>query len=275
MMTLIADSGSTRTDWVIADGDAVVARFTTSGLNPAVMGIDRCRALLAAELLPHIRGVALTTVAFYGAGCTPALCPAMRDCLAALLPMATITVASDLVGACRAVCGTGEGIVAILGTGSNSCLYDGQTIIARTPSLGYILWDEGSGAALGTLFLRALLRAQLPTAVAEAFTTAYALTTDELLARVYRAPQANTFLASLAPFLRQWSGEAAVYELIMTNFRNFFARHIRPYGRGDLPVHCVGGVAYHFADILSAAAAAEGFTLGTICAAPLAALPHG
>ncbi|MCD7714135.1 MAG: ATPase [Prevotella sp.] len=271
-MKIIADSGSTKTEWLVADGNKPVERFVTSGLNPLVLGIDSFRESLRNELLPRLWGYAITQVEFYGAGCTPEMEAEVSKVFTDLLGATDIIVKSDLIGACRALCKGQEGIVAILGTGSNSCLFDGEKIVSQTPSLGYILGDEGSGAALGRLFLNALYKGRLPAHIGEAFRNATGLAQSDIILRVYRQPRANTFLASFAPFLKQWCGERAVRDLIVSNFRDFFRVNIRPYRRPDLPVGCVGSIALHFSPMLREAAQREGYAVGDIVSSPLYSL---
>ncbi len=271
-MKIIADSGSTKTEWLVVDDGKPVERFATSGLNPLVLGIESFRESLSSELLPRLWGYAVTQIEFYGAGCTPEMEAAVGAVFLELLGAAEITVKSDLVGACRAMCKDREGIIAILGTGSNSCLYDGKQIVSQTPALGYILGDEGSGAALGRLFLNALYKGRLPGEIDEAFQSATGLTQSEVINRVYCRPKANTFLASLAPFLKQWSADPHIRRLITANFRDFFRVNIRPYGRRDLPVSCVGSLAWHFTPMLREAAGYEGYTIGEVVSSPVYSL---
>ncbi len=269
-MKLIADSGSTKTDWLIVGDGIVVERFSTSGLNPSIMGLERFGEVLRDELAPRVWGVDVTEVEFYGAGCTEDKVAAVRGVMAELLPSARdIVVESDMMGACRAVCGDKEGIVAILGTGSNSCLYDGRAIVMSIPSLGFILGDEGSGAALGRLFLNALLKRRVARRVEDAFAKEFALTKEDILARVYEGRDVNVFLASFAQFVRRWSIEDGVRELIVDNFRLFFANNIRQYERRNLLVYCVGSMAHYFSDCLEDAAEAEGYQLGEIVKSPI------
>ncbi len=269
-MFLLSDSGSTKTAWQITDGDRLVKQFQTSGLNPSVMGIARFSELLKAELSAEIDGLEITEVEFYGAGCTADMVPLVSEVLASLCPTAVnITVGSDLLGAARALCVGREGIAAILGTGSNSCLYDGQKIVMNTPALGFILGDEGSGAVLGRLFLNALLKNRLPKEVSQAFAEETGLKQKDIIEKVYRGEAPNRFLASLAPFIRRHADKAEIRQIVVDNFRAFFKNNILPYRRPDLPVSCLGSIAFCFRDCLEEAARAEGVTLGEIRKSPL------
>ena len=168
MVRLIVDSGSTKTDWCFAMPDGKFVRINTSGINPAVQAPDIIEGILNNELLPSLTTQAINRndvgeIYYYGAGCTPDRQPIMRNILIRTFSSSkTIEVNSDLLAAARALCLRKEGIACILGTGANSCLYDGANIIAQTPALGYILGDEGSGAVLGRNFLNGILKGWLP-----------------------------------------------------------------------------------------------------------------
>jgi N-acetylglucosamine kinase-like BadF-type ATPase len=178
----------------------------------------------------------------------------------------------DLLGAARALCGRNEGIASILGTGANSCLYDGEAILQNTPPLGYILGDEGSGAVLGKLLVNALYKGRLSNEIVADFQRQTGLDMPAVIARVYRQPMANRFLASLCPFIHDHLGDPCLKSLVIDAFRDFFRINIAPYRRRDLPVAFVGSVAWFFSEQLTEAAAAEGFCVGTVCRSPLLGL---
>ena len=268
-MKLIADSGSTKTDWVLTDGGTTMERYHTQGINPVHQAENEILAILNQELLPQLSG-SPSTVHFYGSGVRPELEPLMEHLLKTAFPSATVVEAhSDLLGAARALCGRSEGIACILGTGANSCLYDGRVMVANTPALGYILGDEGSGAVLGISFLNALYKGFMPESVAVDFQRDMKMAMADVIARVYRQPMANRFLASLSPFIKSHLDVPQVSQLVVDNFRHFFRRNIVPYNRPDLPVSFVGSIAFHYADQLTAAATAEGFSMGKILKSPI------
>ncbi|MBP3227321.1 MAG: ATPase [Bacteroidaceae bacterium] len=282
MPLLIADSGSTKTEWLLRDGAETIT-VRTGGINPALMADADVRAAIAEAvsnvLAARTHGkdsdaqLLCARVYYYGAGCTPERIPVVERALRDVLVGAEeVEVRSDLVGAARALVGRGEGIACILGTGEASCLCRDGEIMEQTPSLGYILGDEGSGAVLGRLLLGAVFKRQLPQAVCDAFHAEYALTQAEAIARIYRSPQPNRFLASFAPFLAKHREVDAVCDLLVTEFRRFFRHNIAAYSRPDLPVSFVGSVAHHFALELRAAARAEGFSVDRILQMPLPAL---
>lgn len=268
-MFLIADSGSTKTDWCVVDNGKIRQRIATQGINPFHQSDSEISRIVGEELVPQIEGT-VDSVFFYGSGCREELCPNVAQALANHFPAAVcISVANDLLGAARAVCGDKEGIACILGTGANSCLYDGRRIVANTPPLGYILGDEGSGAVLGRLFLNALYKGALSKELKEEFENETGLTMASIIGKVYREPLANRFLASLSPFIGRHTNNDGVRALVVDNFRQFFRRNVAAYNRLDLPVGFVGSIASHYRDLLAEAAVSEGFTIGDIVASPI------
>lgn len=283
-MILIADSGSTKTDWTLLDGDSVVRTCSTLGTNPVHQTDDAISAVFAVarQALDVAGNVDKLRVMFYGAGCIAEQTERMRRLLTEVLlhsapaeshdslaSRSRVAVYSDLLAACHALCGHQEGVACILGTGSNSCLYDGEQVVANTPPLGYILGDEGSGAVLGKNFLNALFKGRLPESMKWEFLDAYGLTYADVIRRVYREPMANRFLASFSPFIHDHLHVETVRQLVIDNFRAFLHRNVRPYGRPDLPVHAIGSLAYHYRVEFEAAAAQEGFSLGAIEKSPI------
>lgn len=269
-LCLTADSGSTKTDWLLQKNDKTIARCTTQGMNPFMIGQTEIEAILRNELLNDERFAAATQISFYGAGCRGEGCDTMERALRAVWPEAeSVTVGSDLLGAARALCGTGDGIACILGTGSNSGLYVGGELVKNVSPLGYILGDEGSGAVLGRRLLGDVLKQQLPQELCRAFDATYGLSADQIIQRVYREPLANRFLASFAPFLAAHREHPAIQALLADEFARFFERNILQYERPDLEVHFVGSIAYYFARELRTAAAQCGLTVGRILKAPL------
>ena len=265
---LIADSGSTKTDWAWGSN-----RIHTQGLNPFHQDEDTIRSILRNELLPNVSPAEVLTIQFYGSGVRPELEEKMQRLLQEVFPKAThIEAHGDLLGAARALCGQKEGIACILGTGSNSCLYDGQNIIKNTPPMGYVLGDEGSGAVLGIRFLNALYKNRLSDQMRVAFETYAEMSMPQIIARVYRQPMANRWLASLSAFIHQHLDDPAVNAIVEQNFIDFIRHNIAPYQRKDLPISAVGSIAYYYQEQLSRAANHEGYTLGLIMRSPLDSL---
>ena len=268
--TLIADSGSTKTDWLIGN-----ERVSTQGINPIHQDDDTILAILNDELISHLTPLTSSpqTIRFYGAGVRPEQEERIRRLLAQVFPNATsIEAKSDMLGAARALCGKEEGLACILGTGANSCLFDGERIIQNTPPLGYILGDEGSGAVMGRIFINALYKSRLYANAKEKFEQHFNLSMADVIDRVYRQPMANRWLASLCPYIREHIEEPTVENIVVQNFRLFIRHNLEPYQHPHLPINAVGSVAYFFKPQLEKAAQAEGYTIGRILRSPLDAV---
>lgn len=287
-MQLIADSGSTKTDWAIVTGASQPVVLNTQGINPVHQSREEIVRILREEFVSlmasntevqKLRSSAILTpqfplaVYFYGSGIRPEMESLMTVLLQETFPQAqTIEAHSDLLGAARALCGRNEGIACILGTGANSCLYDGKTIVKHTPALGYILGDEGSGAVLGKRFIHDLYGGILSDKIRETFEAETKLNLAEIIKRVYRQPLANRFLASLSEFISNHLDEPEVRGVVVQNLVDFLRYHISPYNRQDLPVSFVGSIAWHYQDELRESAERLGFKLGTVLKTPLAGL---
>lgn len=275
---MIVDSGSTKTDWCLVCGGTLLLRCATSGINPFHQSEEEIEGVLAGELVPQLSAAGVSVaevsgVSFYGAGCRGAgIDLVWRKLSHVFVGAATVEVCSDMMAAARAVCGTGEGIACILGTGANSCLFDGCDIVANVSPLGYVLGDEGSGAVLGKLFLNELFKGDIPSEVRDEFLKSSGETLDDIIRHVYREPQANRWLASLSPFIRSHLDCPQVNSLVVRNFCDFFRKNVDHYGRRDLPVGAVGSVAYYYREQLAAAASSCGYTLGIVVRSPLDAL---
>ncbi|MDL2245647.1 ATPase [Parabacteroides sp. OttesenSCG-928-J18] len=272
-MILIADSGSTKTEWCIMEGNKVEKQFQTAGVNPYMQTADDLFEEWSASLFPQLDRYPIHSVYYYGAGCA---FPEKRQMIAAILGRhlrAETEVFSDLMGAARALCGRLPGIACILGTGSNSCLYDGVEIVGHTPSLGYILGDEGSGAFLGKRLVGDCLKKQLPQPIINKFLDTYQLTEESVLERVYRQPFPSRYLASLSRFLLDNIEEPAIHALVKDSFRLFLERNVKPYTHAtDFPIHFLGSVAYYYQSILREATRAAGLHPGQIALSPLPGL---
>ncbi len=278
MVTLIADSGSTKTDWALLSPamygrPASVTRIASQGISPIHQSDNEIQRILSSELLPHLSVENVSCVYFYGSGVRPEKEAPMVQVLREALACAEVVEAhSDLLGSARAVCDHNCGIASILGTGANACLYDGERIAKKTTALGYIIGDEGSGAVLGKRFLHDLYSGLLSKEIKEAFEAEMRLSLPEIINRVYRQPLANRFLASLAKFVRAHLDDPGVEALVRQNFADFLRLHITPFGRRDLPLSFVGSIAHHFAAQLTEVAEADGYAVGTILQSPIEGL---
>lgn len=248
-MILIADSGATKTDWCFGTTLPNCQIVHTEGINPFHQTTDKINQILLDGLLPQLpfSPSEVTSIFFYGAGCTPEKAGKLASILKDLFPSAQTEVCSDLTGAARALCKHEPGIACILGTGANSCLYDGKNILQNVPPLGYILGDEGSGAYLGKRFLGDCIKQQLPTHLLEGLLKEYQLTLPDILEKVYRQPLANRFLASLTPYIYKCKTQPEVHHFLTACFSEFFQRNVLSYpGCHQLPVSFTGSVAWYF-----------------------------
>lgn len=272
-MILIADSGSTKTDWCIVLNDTLIKRIETKGINPFFQSEEEIRQALTASLLPQLPEGIFNSVHFYGAGCTLEKAPVLRRAIADSLPVVgNIKAHSDMLAAARGLCGHDAGIACIIGTGSNSCFYDGKEIVSNISPLGFILGDEGSGAVLGKLLVGDVLKNQLPPAIKEAFLKEFDLTAPEIIDRVYRQPFPNRFLASLSPFIARHLEEPALRALVYNSFIAFLRRNVMQYDYEHFTVHFIGSVAHCYKEILQEAAQETGVRIGKILQSPMEGL---
>ena len=239
-MIVIADSGSTKTDWCLGNTKTNSRTVRTGGINPFHQSVDEIKEVIASTLIPQLGNTTeFTTIYFYGAGCIPEKTNIVKTALAQNFPKANILVESDLLGAAHALCGKTAGIACILGTGSNSCFYDGKKITANISPLGYILGDEGSGAVLG---------------------------------KVYRQPLANRFLAGLTPFLFAHKHRPEIRNLLISCFTDFFTRNVMQYEYHDILVHFTGSIAFFFQEEVKEAALRLNVSIGKVLKSPLEGL---
>lgn len=271
-MILLADSGSTKTDWALARNGSLVKQITTEGINPFFQTEEEISRIVHERLMPALDGAMPHEVHFYGAGCAfPEKNRLVEQAITRHLPV-PVEIGSDLLGAARSLCGRRPGIACIMGTGSNSCYYDGQTIAANVSPLGYVLGDEGSGAVLGRLLVGDCLKNQLPAPLKEAFFKRFDLTPQLILERVYKQPFPNRFLASLSPFLIEHIDEPCIHRLVLNSFKSFFTRNVMQYDCRGVKVHFTGSIAYYYREVLDEAARALQIELGHIVRSPLEGL---
>jgi len=272
-MIIIADSGSSKTDWLVLLEQETLP-FHSKGLNPVVVSDTFIAEELQATFSDTNWREDITHLYFYGAGCwNEATCGKIAKQLSPLFPKAAIEVDSDLVGAVKATCGDQEGITCILGTGSNSCWYNGNQIKDQIPSLGYQLGDEGGGAYLGKQLLRHYFYRELPDALQRAFIEKHPISKQEVLQRLHHQPGGNRYLASFAPFLKEQQQHPFVIELLKNSFDEFLVRHVFKYSSyPQLPLHFIGSIAFHFQDILKEQLATHQLQMGKIVEKPVLGL---
>lgn len=260
---LVCDSGSTKADWLYANGDSEEA-VRTDGINPVRDSGESINRIVASlpDWTPEC-------IYFYGAGCIEPYSASVRKALQERFPKALVSVESDLLGAARALFGHEEGIACILGTGSNSCLYKNGQITANVPPMGYILGDEGSGAVLGRQLVSDIVKGQLSQELKDAFMEEFQLTPALIVENVYRKPAANRFLASLCPFLSKHRDYDEIQRLLASEFERFLRRNVLLYNRPDLEIRYVGSISVHFEHELRNVHAKMGLKMGDVLASPV------
>ncbi len=273
---LIVDAGSTKTDWQLIDTEMAAgeqtSRSTRSGGINAMLTSDNTIDTIFGEVYTTLLIPEIDSIYYYGAGCaTTEACDRIRLRLQQLWPLAeTVEVHSDMLGAARGLLGHKKGIACILGTGSNSCLYNGHEIINSIPSLGYILGDEGSGAALGKRLLSDIFKKQLPEEICKEFFNAYPVTKEELLNHVYRMPAPNQWLAEFVGFLDQRLLNPHLYQLVLREFTRFVKRNVSVYPSAHtFPIAFTGSIAWKFEKILREAASQLGYSIKAIDQHPI------
>lgn len=273
-MLLIADSGSTKADWAWVAKDGENTFVHTQGFNPVVHPSEQLHGeveKLTNDLLPGLRP---SEIYYYGAGCwdhTRKL--VIRETLQKAYPDAKVMVMHDLLGAARAACGTEAGIACILGTGSNTCLYDGEDVIDNVTNLGFMLGDEGSGSHLGKAFLRAYFYRELDDSLNDAFEEWTSMDKSQILDKVYGTALPNTYLAGFTRFMGEHKSHPLVQRIIFDSFAEFLDRHVRKYqGHLRIPVNFIGSIAFHFQDILLAALHERDLRVGRFIHKPIESL---
>ncbi len=252
-MILIADGGSTKADWIAIDKQKnEVFRVRTLGLNPAVVPQDELsnRITNMFQLINVKEDV--EEIHFYGAGCgTPKPVAILKEVMQAIFINAKIFIAEDTLAAVYAASGTEPALVCILGTGSNSCYFDGKNMEMKTPSLGYTLMDEASGNYFGKQLIRDFYYEKMPKRIAEKFTEQFNVDADFIKYNLYRQPNPNMYLATFAKFMFEFKEDKYIKKIIKKGFQEFFKYRVLPYGKtAETPIYFIGSIAFYFRDIL-------------------------
>ena len=267
---LIADSGSTKCEWcILNNGEHKV--ITTKGISPYFLNKDQIIELLKNELLPTLNNVKIDKLHFYGTGLSNVSnVKTIKLALKGLFPETKINIESDLLGAARALCGTKKGIACILGTGTNSCYYNGNKIVKNSPGLGFILGDEGSGTYLGKKVIQYYLYNTFDEDLMHRFNKQFNISKDSILDSVYKKPLANKYLAGFALFLVENRGHYMVENIIEDGLNDFFFNHLYKYNESwKLPINFVGSIAYGFRDILQELCNTYELELGVVIKSPI------
>jgi N-acetylglucosamine kinase-like BadF-type ATPase len=272
-MMLIADSGSTKTHWCLLEKSGEIKHIFTKGINPFYQSEVEITCDIEMNLLPELKDTVVNHIYFYGAGCSfPEKKALVISALGQNFKDITIEVESDLLGAARSLFAGNKGIACILGTGSNSCLYDGRNIIENVSPLGFILGDEGSGAVLGKTLIADCLKNQLTPKLKDKLLTEYKLTPAIILDKVYKQAFPNRFLAGLTPFLLEHIDEPSIFNLVYDSFDAFFVRNVMQYPLEDIKVGFVGSIAFYFRDTLEIVASERGIGISEIVQSPMEGL---
>ena len=272
MNLLIADSGATKTDWCLARDGEILQRFSGNGISPVYQSEEEIAMEISGQVRTHLNEHEIHSIHFYGSGCIPGKTTFVEKALHQSFPIGEIHVYSDLMAAAHSLCNHEAGIACILGTGSNSCQWNGSEIIAQVSPLGFILGDEGSGAALGRQLVGDALKNQLTPGLKEKLLEEQQLTPSLIIDKVYRQPFPSRFLASLAPFLLNNIGDDSIRKIVNRSFTDFFERNVMQYDYMHHKVHFVGSVAWHFASILREVAATKGIAIRKIEQSPMPGL---
>lgn len=273
-MKIIAECGATKSDWRLIDGGKEIKQVLLSGINVSAMSMDAVKAVVDGAMMQLCAaGDAVASIHLYVAGVvTDEIHQQLNDILVAHCPSAPVEIQTDLVAAARAACGHAPGIAAIIGTGSNSCQFDGEKIVKRVAAGGFILGDEGSAAALGRLFLSDFIKGLVPAEVADDFSSHYPSDYATIVEKVYCSQSPSAYLGSLAPFIMEHYAHPYIKELVDGNFRSFIRRSLKQYDTEGCPVGVVGGFAYALKDVFSRIASEEDVRITRFVKAPIEGL---
>jgi len=273
-MKLIADSGSTKTTWCLLEGETIKTEITTCGLNPYFHNPESVEAVIRADLAPYLIESHIREIHFYGAGCsTDYNNRLIEDSLHQFYKNADIRVYHDILGAARALFGNHDGVACILGTGCNSCYYDGNKTFSPIDSLGYLFGDEGAGSYLGKLLLGAYLKKELPDELRQAFDKQYNFTLEDILNSLYNKPSPNRFLASFSYFISNHRNHPFVNQILQKSFRDFFQAHILKYENYETTsIGFIGSIAYRYLEELTEVALEFNVEISKVLTSPMEGL---
>ncbi len=270
-MLIIADGGATKADWVVVKDNSEQMSISTTGFNPSYVSGEQIAGIIQQELVEKLAFEINGEVFYYGTGCRDqGRNTIVQEAIAAKLPKAKVTVHHDMLGAARATCGDKPGIVCILGTGSNSLLYDGKEEVDNVTNLGFLLGDEGSGAILGKQFLQAFFYREMPAELMPIIEQVCPNGRKDILDKVYSGGIPAAYLASFTQLFAEHQSHPFVWALVKKSFLEFLTRHVCKYKNHEsLPVSFVGSVGFHFQEILKEALQELGLHAGVIIKKPI------
>ena len=273
MVKLIADSGATKAEWCLLREGKKKTIFT-QGISPYFLNTEQITDLLLKELKPKLKNIEVDEIFYYGTGCAnPVNAKSVKKALQKVFPESKVDVNHDLMAAARALCGNNKGVACILGTGSNSCYFDGKKIVKNSPGLGYVLGDEGSGAYLGKKVIQYYIYGTFDDELRGRFDLTYTTNTAEILESVYKKPLPNRYLAGFTKFLAENRGHYMIENIIEDGLNDFFFNHLCKYRETwTLPVHFAGSVAFGFKDVLQQLCNSYEFELGKVMKNPMEGL---
>ncbi|HEY9343258.1 MAG TPA: BadF/BadG/BcrA/BcrD ATPase family protein [Hanamia sp.] len=273
LIKLIADSGSTKTEWCLLKNNKPLI-FTTQGMSPYFVDGSGMEKIILQEVFPYLKKTSVDEIHFYGTGCkNPANIKMVKKVFQKLFKSASIDIDNDLSGAAKSLCGNEKGIACILGTGSNSCYYNGKKIVKNSPGLGFILGDEGSGAYLGKKVIQHFLYHIFDDDLRTRFDARFITNDSEILEAVYKKPLPNRYLASFAIFLAENRGHYMIENIILDGLNDFFFTHIIKYKESaKLPVHFTGGIAFGFKDVIQQLCRNYDLQIGNVFRSPMEGL---
>jgi N-acetylglucosamine kinase-like BadF-type ATPase len=271
---LIADSGATKCEWCVLENGKKKKTIYTQGISPYFLSGPQIISLLEKELLPKLKNITVQEIYFYGTGLgNPNNVKIVKAVFKKLFPKSKTEVQNDLLAAARALCGKSKGVACILGTGANSCFYNGKKMVKNSPGLGYILGDEGSGAYLGKKVVQYYLYNTYDEELKARFEKRFMVTPMEILENVYKKPLANRYLASYAIFLAENRGHYMIENIIEDGLNDFFFTHLYKYRESwTHPIHFVGSIAFGFKDVLKELCSTYELELGRVLKAPMQGL---
>jgi N-acetylglucosamine kinase-like BadF-type ATPase len=272
-MKLIAESGGTKTNWCGFSDSMETEIISTIGLNPNFVTTEEFKEVLASEVMTMLKNPndAIEDVWFYGAGCSgKTMENRVKDAIRSVLPLSRVYVFSDLIGAARGLLGKRKGFLCMIGTGSNSGYYNGETITSNIPPLGFILGDEGSGASLGKKLLADFLRGIMPSDLAEDFRNSYGAEKDDIVSHVYRGVFPSRYIGGFVQFLKDHISHEYCRNLIKSSFEEFVRRNLMLYKlTGKTEIAVTGSVAWHFSQILEEVFREHNFIISTLTRGPI------
>ncbi|MDO9634859.1 MAG: ATPase [Paludibacter sp.] len=269
-MILLADGGSTKVDWCLVDHGVLKKRVFTKGANPFHRTTEDISNEISLSLVPELKNDIIDSVYFYGAGCAfPEKNELIKSAIADNIHAGNIQIDSDLLGTAVGLWGDKPGIACILGTGSNSCFYDGKRIVQHVSPLGFMLGDEGSGAVLGRLFMGSCLKNQFSPAIKEDFLKYINLSVAQILEKVYKQSMPSRFMASVCPFIKDNLHEPSIHDLVYNAFEDFFRKNVMQYDYKNHQVSFAGSVAFHFQDVLREVASSLHIEIAEIVQSPM------